>query len=149
MADTTAQLNTLFAPPPAAALSPDVLGELQSILRLHSLSAQELSYKWESYTMKMGFESTSFDLETARAFKKDLQETLERESRGKAGRSVDRKAFGTPRGGAIGDDVFGMCVWSFTSEASMLMRRKARRNCAGHASAERISKSRDEAKGSF
>ena len=108
MADTVTQLNALFALPPATSLPPDVLGELQSILRLHSLSAQELSYKWESYTMKMGIESTKLDIETARLFKKDLQETLERESRGKAARSVDRKAFGTPRSGGLGDDVLGM-----------------------------------------
>ena len=71
--------------------------------------------------MKMGSESTKLDLETARAFKKDLQETLERESRGKAGRSVDRKAFGTPRGGGVGDDVFGMYVWYSTAAKPMLM----------------------------
>lgn len=110
MADTESQLNALFAPPPAVQLPPDVLGELQSILRLHSLPPQELSYKWESYTMKMGSESTKLDLETARAFKKDLQETLEREARGKMGRSVDRKSHATPRGGRTNDNVLGMCV---------------------------------------
>ena len=109
MIDVAAELDGLFAPPPASSLSPEVLGELQSILRLHGLSAQELSYKWESYTMKMGSESTALNFENVRAFKKDLQEMLERESRGKAGRSVDRKIHATPRGGGIGDDVFGLC----------------------------------------
>ena len=110
MADVKAELNELFAVPPATELPPDTLGELQSILRLHSVSPQELSYKWESYCMKMGSEQTKLDLTTARAFKKDLQEMLERESRGKAhARSVDKRgAFATPRSTGKGDDVFGM-----------------------------------------
>ena len=110
MADTKAELNELFAIPPVTEIPPDILGELQSILRLHSISPQELSYKWESYCMKMGTEQTKLDLATARAFKKDLQEMLERESRGKAHvRSVDKRgAFATPRRTGNGDDVFGM-----------------------------------------
>ena len=110
MTTTKAELNELFAIPPVTDLSPDVLGELQSILRLHSISPQELSYKWESYSMKMGPEQTKLDLPTARAFKKDLQEMLERDSRGKAHiRSVDKRgAYATPRSAAKGDDVFGM-----------------------------------------
>ena len=59
--------------------------------------------------MKMGSESTKLDLDTARAFKKDLQEILERESRAKHGRSTDKSSkYATPRRGGIGDDVFGM-----------------------------------------
>lgn len=110
MTTTKAELNELFAIPPVTDLPPDVLGELQSILRLHSISPQELSYKWESYSMKMGSEHTKLDLPTARAFKKDLQEMLERDSRGKAHiRSVDKRgAYATPRSAAKGDDVFGM-----------------------------------------
>ena len=110
MATIKAELNDLFALPPVTELPPDIMGELQSILRLHSISPQELSYKWESYTMKMGSEQTKLDLPTARAFKKDLQEVLERESRGKAHvRSVDKRgAYATPRSAAKGDDVFGM-----------------------------------------
>ena len=110
MANTKAELNELFAIPPVTELTPDVLAELQSILRLHSISPQELSYKWESYCMKMGSEQTKLDLETTRAFKKDLQEMLEREARGKAHvRSVDKRgAYSTPRSTGKGDDVFGM-----------------------------------------
>lgn len=110
MTNAKAELNDLFAIPPVTELPPDVLGELQSILRLHSISPQELSYKWESYSMKMGSEQTKLDLPTARAFKKDLQEMLERESRGKAHvRSVDKRgAYATPRSAGKGDDVFGM-----------------------------------------
>ena len=110
MATIKAELNDLFALPPVTELPPDIMGELQSILRLHSISPQELSYKWESYTMKMGSEQTKLNLLTARAFKKDLQEMLERESRGKAHvRSVDKRgAYATPRSAVKGDDVFGM-----------------------------------------
>lgn len=110
MASVKAELNELFAIPPVTELPLDISGELQSILRLHSISPQELSYKWESYTMKMGSEQTKLDLSTARAFKKDLQEMLERESRGKAHvRSVDKRgAYATPRSAAKNNDVFGM-----------------------------------------
>ena len=110
MADTKAELNELFAIPPVIEITPDILGELQSILRLHSISPQELSYKWESYTMKMGSEQTRLDLTTARAFKKDLQEMLERDSRGKTHqRSADKRGVhATPRSAAKGDGVFGM-----------------------------------------
>lgn len=109
MVDVQSELNELFARPPATELPPDVSGEMQSILRLHSITPQELSYKWESYTMKMGTDETKLDLVTARAFKRDLQETLERESRSKAHvRSTDKRgAYATPRAGK-GDDVFGM-----------------------------------------
>ena len=60
--------------------------------------------------MKMGSEPTKLDLDTARAFKKDLQEMLERESRGKAGKSVEKTGrYATPKGGGIkGEDMFGM-----------------------------------------
>lgn len=111
MADIKTELNELFAIPPVTELSPDVSGELQSILRLHSIEARDLLFKWESYMMKMGLEQSSLDLLTVRAFKKDLQEALERESRGKAHvRSVDKRgAYATPRAGK-GDDVFGMSV---------------------------------------
>lgn len=110
MAGSRDELNNFFAIPPVIELPPDILGELQSILRLHSISPQELRYKWESYTMKMGTEQTSLDLVTARAFKTDIQESLEREARGKAHvRSVDKRgSHATPRNAAKGADVFGM-----------------------------------------
>lgn len=110
MANFKDELNELFAIPPITHLPADILGELQSILRLHSLSPQELSYKWESYTMKMGSEQTQLDLPTARAFKKDIQEMLERESRAKAHvRSVEKKGtHATPRNAAKEGDVFNM-----------------------------------------
>ena len=104
-------VNEVFAPPPAAALTPDVLGEIQSILRIHSTTSQELFFKWEAYTIRMGLETSKVDLDTVRAFKKDLQEALERESRAKVGRSVERKSHATPKTENIGYDAFGMYVW--------------------------------------
>ncbi len=110
MANIKDELNELFAILPVTELPPDVSGELQSICRLHSISPQELRYKWESYSMKMGSEPDQLDLITARALKKDLQEMLERESRGKAHhRSSDKRAtHSTPRNAGKSDDVFGM-----------------------------------------
>jgi DNA polymerase alpha subunit B len=112
MADTVEQLNDLFAIPGHATIPPDILGELQSIERLHSISSQELYYKWEYYSIKMGSEETKLDLSTVRAFKKDVQETLERETRGRANvRSTDKRGLhATPRGAASSDDIFGMWV---------------------------------------
>ncbi|KAL8945968.1 MAG: hypothetical protein Q9183_007972, partial [Haloplaca sp. 2 TL-2023] len=72
----------------------------------------ELFYKWEYYSMKMGAEQTTLDLSTVRAFKKDLQEMVEREARSKSHmHSADRRGvYGTPRNVAKGGDMLGMCV---------------------------------------
>ena len=110
---TTTELNERFALPGQAELPPDILGELQSILRLHSITPEELYFKWESYCLKMGSEETKLDLSTARAFKKDIQEMLERDSRGKAhARNGEKRAMhATPRNAAsAGGDVFDMLV---------------------------------------
>ncbi|KAL8770519.1 MAG: hypothetical protein Q9209_003775 [Squamulea sp. 1 TL-2023] len=110
MSAITDELNDIFAIPPVNELPPDVSGELQSICRLHSISPKELSYKWESYSMKMGSEQTKLDLTTVRLFKRDLQELVEREARSKSHmRSADRRAaFATPRNTSKGGDTFGM-----------------------------------------
>ncbi|KAI9816776.1 MAG: DNA-directed DNA polymerase alpha subunit pol12 [Pycnora praestabilis] len=110
MEEPAVLINELFSSPLATELSPDVEGELQSILRLHSISPQELFYKWESYSLKMGSEETKLNLDTVRAFKKDVQEGLERETRGKSHvRSVDKMRCGeTPRTTTKREDVFGM-----------------------------------------
>jgi DNA polymerase alpha subunit B len=63
---------------------PDVMTELQSMLRLYDIDAQELFFKWESYSMKMGPEDTKLTPDSVLAFKKDVQEQLEKEARGKA-----------------------------------------------------------------
>ena len=103
MADTDT-INELFAPP-GSNLSADVINELQQIMRLLSLSAQELFYKWESYVIKMGVENTKMEYKTVRDFKKDLQDALERESRAKGPimQGSTKKTTATPRTGAGGD----------------------------------------------
>ncbi|KAF1973894.1 DNA polymerase alpha 70 kDa subunit [Bimuria novae-zelandiae CBS 107.79] len=86
----------------------DVLNELQSIQRIFSISAEELDFKWQAYNMKMGGEENKLDLKTARDFKKNLQDTLERETRGKVQQRTDAKRVApTPRA-AKGADMYDM-----------------------------------------
>lgn len=110
MEDITQELKELFASSAPDGLAQDVLAELQSMLRLHDIAPQELFYKWESYSMKMGSEDTKLDLDTVRAFKRDVQDSLEREARGKNHqvRGTEKKSVitATPRAGKA--DVFGM-----------------------------------------
>lgn len=102
------ELERLFAQPDQG-LPEDVSSELQSITRLHSLSEQELFYKWEAYSLKLGAENTQLNYKTVRDFKKDLQDTLERESRGKAHlqSSTKKSINNTPRSATTGD-VYGV-----------------------------------------
>lgn len=65
-------------------LTPDVLAEFLSMLRSYGLDDQELFYKWESYCIRMSPNDTKLDLETVRAFKKDVQEILEKDIRAKS-----------------------------------------------------------------
>lgn len=115
MADVEAQVNELFAPP-GASLPQDVLHELISISQLLSLDPQELFYKWESYAIKMGTENTKMEFKTVKDFKKDLQDTLERESRAKGQHNAPKKSVGaTPRAAAGGNDMFGGMLDGITS----------------------------------
>jgi DNA polymerase alpha subunit B len=110
MADSDVEeLNTLFATP-GTELEADVLAELQSIMRLHSIPPQELFYKWESYSIKMGSDDMKLNVDTARALKKDVQEGLEREVRSKAHIRSAEKRGGTPRNVSNATGVFDMYV---------------------------------------
>ena len=103
-----AELKELFASA-CPTMEADVLTELKSIMRLHSIDAQELWYKWESYSMKMGSDDFMLNIETARALKKDVQDGLERENRSKAHVMNSNKRGGaTPRNVTNNGDVFGM-----------------------------------------
>jgi DNA polymerase alpha subunit B len=109
------ELSELFSPQPGSSLPPEVMAELLSMLRLHAITPQELFFKWESYSIKMGADETQLDLTTARAFKADMLESLERENRSKAhvragGAAGDRRsgATGTPRSVAKAGHVFDM-----------------------------------------
>ena len=111
MDDTVAELNELFAGSAPDGLPKDVLAELQSVLRVHSISPQELFYKWESYCLKMGAEETRLTLDTARSLKHDIQESLERETRSRAGRQMEKRNAVTATPRARGStDVFRMSV---------------------------------------
>jgi DNA polymerase alpha subunit B len=90
----------------------EVLNELQSIQRIFSISAEELDFKWQAYHMKMGGEENKLDLKRARDFKKDLQDSLEKESRGKVQQRGDSKRVApTPRA-TKGGDMYDMYVVS-------------------------------------
>jgi DNA polymerase alpha subunit B len=103
------ELNELFSPASPDGLPKDVLAELQSILRVHSITPQELFYKWESFCLKMGAEEMKLTLDTVRQLKQDVQDTLERESRGKVGRQTEKRSAPTATPRATGTtDVFGM-----------------------------------------
>jgi DNA polymerase alpha subunit B len=112
--DPAGELAALFAPSSPDGLPADILAELRSIMNNHSIPAQELFYRWESYCLNMGPEETKLDLETVRLFKRDMQENLERQTRGKAGgrgqgEKKGRNIAATPRAAASGaTDVFGM-----------------------------------------
>jgi DNA polymerase alpha subunit B len=93
-------------------LEADVLGELQSIMRIHLIDVQELWYKWESYSMKMGLDDMKLNIDTARALKKDVQDALERDNRSKShGLSTNKRGGATPRNVNNNSDVFGMYVF--------------------------------------
>ena len=112
MAATKEELKSLFAKPGQPELPADVLQELQSIARLHSLPADEVYIKWEAYCIKMGSDETKLDYDTVRALKKDSLETLEREARSSTHHvrgSEKRGVHATPRVPAS-NDVFGMSV---------------------------------------
>jgi len=109
MTETTdAELRERFSSA-YAEIEPDVLAELNSIMRLHSIDEQELWYKWESYSMKMGSDDLKLNIDTVRALKENIQGGLERENRNKAHVMSSGKRGGvTPRNVNNGGDVFGM-----------------------------------------
>ncbi len=102
--------------PTGNGLGSDILDVLESILRVHSMSVDELFIKWEVYCLKMGSEETRLDLETSRMFAKDVQDSVERGERAhqsgpKSAIKSERKnnLHATPRGGG-NTDVFGLYV---------------------------------------
>lgn len=113
MEGVTQELNELFAASFPEGIPKDILGQLRTILQDHAISPQELFYKWESYTLKMGADDMKMTMDTVRAFKKDVQDMLERESRSKTHlRSGDKRGGpgATPRAAMNTDDIFGMYV---------------------------------------
>lgn len=108
MADLESQINKFFAAPDTT-LPQDVMTELLHTLQLMSLSPEDLYYKWDSYVIQMGAETTKLDYKTVRDFKKTLQDALERDSRNKhAAQNATKRTTATPRAAAGGGDVFGI-----------------------------------------
>jgi DNA polymerase alpha subunit B len=96
---------------PSTDLGKVMLTELQSILRIHDITPEDLSFKWESYCMKMGAEETHLDAKTIQDFKKDLQDSLEREIRGKINKGPEKRTVAaTPRAGVTNVDMFDLYV---------------------------------------
>lgn len=85
----------------------DVLSELQSIMRLHEISAEDLFYKWESFCIKMDMDATNPEIAHIRNFKKDIQDALEKSNRQQTHIKTEKRGHATPRAGK-GGDVFGM-----------------------------------------
>lgn len=98
------ELHAHFSP--NKPLEPDVLSELQSILRLHDLSAEDLFFKWESYCIKLDIDAQAVSLSAIRSLKQTIQDALE-----KTTQRAQPRVVGTPRPGANragGADVFGV-----------------------------------------
>ncbi|KAF4120453.1 DNA polymerase alpha subunit B [Geosmithia morbida] len=111
------QLQSRFSP--NKALEPDILAELQSMMRLHDLSVEDLYLKWDSYCLRMETDADVVTLQGIRGLKQTIQDTLERENSTGTSSNVGRKKPGhggsrqqphaAPRAGAAGgSDVFGM-----------------------------------------
>ena len=108
MADLEGAISKFFAPPDAP-LAPDVMAELLHILQLMSLTPEDLYYKWDSYVITMGAETTTLDYKTVRDFKKTLQDAFERDSRKThVVQSASKRTVATPRASTGGTDVLGI-----------------------------------------
>ncbi|KAJ8125577.1 hypothetical protein O1611_g8060 [Lasiodiplodia mahajangana] len=91
-------------------LEHNVVVELQNIMQLHSLSVQDLFFKWESYCMKMDMADMKLSVTTLAALKQDLLDALERSNRShQVHIKTEKRTGATPRAAAkTGGDVFGM-----------------------------------------
>jgi len=93
-------------------LTPEVAIEFDSMLRLYSIDAQELFFKWESYCMKMGDDDVKISPDAVRAFKKDIHDQFETETRNKLktqrNNATPRAPQRAPQTISNSDDMFGM-----------------------------------------
>ncbi|KAI1823158.1 DNA polymerase alpha/epsilon subunit B [Xylaria intraflava] len=91
-------------------LDHNVVVGLQSIMQLHSLSVQDLYFKWESYCIKMDLDELELSVEALGALRQDLLEALERNNRSHHAQiKAEKRTGATPRNAAKnGGDVFGM-----------------------------------------
>ena len=101
------ELQSRFSP--NKPLEADVLAELNSIMRLHDLSAEDLYFKWDSYCLKMDTDALNETLSEIRRLKQVIQDTLEKD----ATRTAQTRSTGaTPRPGAAsrgaGSNIMGI-----------------------------------------
>ncbi|KAH6611242.1 hypothetical protein Trco_001262 [Trichoderma cornu-damae] len=101
------EIQSRFAP--NGTLEPDVVSELQSMAKLHGISAEDLYFKWESYCIKMDVDAQAVTLSNVRGLKQSILDELEKSQR-RVQLKSERKMAPTPRpkAGAKGADVFGM-----------------------------------------
>ncbi|KAI2643495.1 DNA polymerase alpha/epsilon subunit B [Xylaria nigripes] len=91
-------------------LEHNVVVELQSIMRLHSLSVQDLYFKWDSYCIKMDMDELEVSVEALAALRQDLLDALERSNRSHQAKIKSEKRTGVAPRNAVknGGDVFDM-----------------------------------------
>ncbi|KAG6006186.1 hypothetical protein E4U43_000484, partial [Claviceps pusilla] len=107
---------------PNKPLEQDVLYEIQSILRLHDLSVDDLFFKWDAYCIKMDLEAQlALSLQNIRNLKQSIQDELEKSHRATQARA-ERKVNAAPRGGVSAGDVFGMLDGLVPSTPAMASR---------------------------
>ncbi|ATY60022.1 DNA polymerase alpha primase associated subunit [Cordyceps militaris] len=149
MAD--AELQQLFAA--GKAIEPDVAAELQSIIRLHSISAEDLFYKWESYCIKLDVDAgDALTLDNVRNLKKNMLDALATAPLAGSASAVkpkaDRWVASTPRaasGRGAGGDMYGMLdglMPSTPASGSKLNRRVAPGSAGGSALRRRMETSK-------
>ncbi|KAF3910917.1 hypothetical protein ABW20_dc0109095 [Dactylellina cionopaga] len=88
-------------------LPEEVMAELQSMLGLYNIDAEELFFKWEGYCLKMG-EDVKTDLKNIKEFKKDTQDQFEIEMRAKSRTTQTPASRGVQRAAKNTGDVFNM-----------------------------------------
>lgn len=99
---------------PTQPLEADVITELESIMRIHELSVDDLFLKWDSYCFRMEMDVlTSLTIDSVRNLKQVLLDDLEKSQRETHIKAERKMASGTPRAkpGAVSrgnSDVFGM-----------------------------------------
>lgn len=85
---------------------PDIMSELESMLRIYDIDAEELFFKWESFSMRMNVDALTLD--SACALKKDVHNTLEKELRAKTKMQQTPALQRTSRPQPVGADPFRM-----------------------------------------
>ncbi|PFH60743.1 hypothetical protein XA68_10451 [Ophiocordyceps unilateralis] len=106
MADDEAELSARFAG--GKTLEADVTAELQSVMRLYELSAEDVLFKWETYCLRRGHDAGEVSLPAVRGLKYSIHEELERERREALVKKKEKKRAVAPTAKAGAVDVMGM-----------------------------------------